>query len=180
MTTQVTISAASLRQPFHGCEPDYIRDVCKAACCRSSTSPTGTRIALLPHEAARETARGLTVLNSELQPIEGQRRCPHNGPDGLCGLHGTGDKPFGCIASPFVLTSRDTLVVRNRYRLLKCYRDGSPPIPAYRAFRASLELLFGEAQTDEITARLDAGEGSFSAPMLDGSYDALRLLSNHR
>ncbi|MCP6429448.1 hypothetical protein NL523_29475, partial [Klebsiella pneumoniae] len=26
---QVKVSAASARQEFHGCEPDYIRDVCK-------------------------------------------------------------------------------------------------------------------------------------------------------
>lgn len=173
----VKISAKSMRQVFHGCEVGYIRDVCKAACCRSSTSPTGTRIALLPAEAVRETARGLTVLNGELQPRQGQHRCPHQGDTGLCGLHSTGDKPFGCIASPFILSKRDTLIVRNRYRLLRCYRDGD--VPAYRAFATSLALLFGTVLADQITAHLDGGGGDLVVQMPDYPYQALRSLSDH-
>jgi hypothetical protein len=173
----VRVSAASARQRFHGCEVGYIRDVCHAACCRSSTSPTGTRIALMPWEADRERARGLTVIDGELQPRDGERRCPHQGGTGLCGLHGTGDKPFGCIASPFVLTSKDTLVVRNRYRLLKCYRDGD--LPAYRAFATSLIVLFGYDGADRITAHLDAGGGDIETIMPEAAYLAIRALSDH-
>jgi len=176
VTVAVTISAPSMRQIFHGCEPGYIRDVCKGACCRSSGSPTGTRIALLPPERAVMEGRGLTVLDGELQPRQGERRCPAQDPaSNLCGLHFTPDKPFGCIASPFVLTVRDTLIVRNRYRLLKCYRDGT--LPAYVAFRTSLELLFGSAATDGLTAHLDNGGDSLMMQMPDHSYDALRELS---
>jgi len=173
--TTVKISAAHMRQIFHGCEPDYIRDVCHGACCRSSTEPSGVRIALLPAEVERFTGKGLPVVGGYLQPVPGQRRCPHQqAGSNLCGLHDTPDKPFGCIASPFILTARDTLIVRNRYRLLKCYRDGE--LPAYRAFAASLVLLFGREEASAITRHLDSGGGDISAEMLPSSYAALEHL----
>ena len=172
--TTVRVSARSMRQVFHGCEPDYIANVCKGACCRSSTSPTGTRIALLPAEAARFVARGLPVVDGRLEPLAGARRCPYQGPANLCGLHDTPDKPFGCIASPFMLTTRDTLVVRNRYRLLRCYRDGTQL--AYQAFGTSLQLLFGPTEAARITAHLDAGGDDLTADMLPTSYGHLATL----
>lgn len=170
----INISSRSMRQRFHGCEPDYIRDVCKGACCRSSTSPTGVRIGLLPAEEEVQRSRGLTVLNGRLEPLSGERRCPHQTEANLCGLHFTPDKPFGCIASPFILTSRDTLIVRNRYRLLRCYRDGD--LPAYRAFRSSLDLLFGESEAGRIVDALERGSDDLWALMPDASYAALRHL----
>ena len=133
--TAVKISAASARQIFHGCEPDYIRDVCLGACCRSSSGPI--LVTLLPREEARHRQLGLRVADGLLEPDA--RRCPHQAtPSNLCGIHGAGE-PFGCVASPFMLSTRDTLIVRNRYRLLRCFKDGE--LPAYRAFAASLVLL---------------------------------------
>ena len=170
--TAVTVSAASMRQPFHGCEPDYIRDVCKGACCRSSVDPSGVRIRVLPVEVAVLRARGAVVIGDRVQPVD--HHCPFQTDVQLCGLHGTPDKPFGCIASPFVLTSRDTLVVRNRYRLLKCFRDGDRP--AHRAFHASLVLLFGAAEAARISAAVDAGSGNFPAEMRPSAYASLRSL----
>jgi hypothetical protein len=178
-TVPVRISTAQMRQPFHGCEPGYIATTCHANCCRSSTSPTGTSVALLPEEEWQARARGRDVHLGLLQPIPGQHQCPEQQSTGLCGLHLTPDKPFGCIASPFILTSRDCLIVRNRYRLLKCYRDGD--LPAYRAFATSLGLLFGQPEAERITAALEAGaSGQIPAAMLDGSYQALRLLQQVR
>lgn len=174
-TVPVRVSTAALRQVFHGCEPQYIADVCKAACCRSSTSPTGTSVALLPVEARAMVARGLVVLDGLLQPRAGERSCPWQAPDGLCQLHETDAKPFGCIASPFVLTKRGCLVVRNRYRLLRCYRDGV--LPAYQAFATSLVLLFGPVGAAQLTARLDAGAtGQLDAQMLADAHAHLQQL----
>ena len=164
----VKVSAKSARQIFHGCEPGYIRDVCKGACCRSSSGPI--LVTLLPREEAAQRALGLRVSDGLLEPAA--RRCPHQeAGSNLCGIHGDGE-PFGCVASPFMLTARDTLIVRNRYRLLRCFKDGV--LPAYRAFATSLELLFGPVEAARIAAHLDGGGGDLPAAMLDSSYDALR------
>lgn len=166
-----------MRQQFNGCEPDYIRDVCHASCCRSSTDPSGTRIAVAPVEVISLARRGAVVIDGYLQSVA--RRCPFQAADGLCGLHGTGDKPFGCIASPFILTSRGTLIVRNRYRMLKCYRDGRR-LPAYVAFRSSLDLLFGPAEAARIVAHLEAGGGDLTAQMLGWAGGLLGTLHDIR
>lgn len=170
----VVVSAASMRQEFNGCEPDYIRDVCHASCCRSSTDPSGIRVAVAPVEVIALARRGAVVVDGMIEAVA--RRCPFQEADGLCRLHGTGDKPFGCIASPFVLTSRGTLVVRNRYRLLRCYRDGHRR-PAYVAFRSSLDLLFGGIEANRIARHLDAGGGDLPASMLGWAAGLLEDLA---
>jgi len=166
----VKISAKSARQIFHGCEPEYIATVCKGACCRSSAGPI--LVTLLPREQQTFVARGYRVADNLLEP--GAKRCPFQNGGNLCSLHGSAipGKPFGCIASPFMLSTKDTLIIRNRYRLLRCYKDGV--LPAYRAFRASLDLLFGEPEAERICALLDGGSGDFPAEMLADSYEALR------
>lgn len=168
----VTLSARSLRQRFNGCDPDYIATTCHAACCKAPTHPTGCRVAITTKDEAGVRARGATVTDGYLDPRPGTRGCPFQDRDTwLCSLHHTPDKPFGCIASPFVLTVRDTLVVRNRYRMLRCYDDGKRQ-PAYLAFRASLELLFGDTAAG-IVAHMDAGGGDIEVAMLLDSYTLL-------
>jgi len=177
-TVPVTISVASMRQRFNGCEPDYIRDVCGGACCRSSKG--GISVAVAPIEVRGLVARGAVVVDGMVQPSH-SGTCPfQHAMTRLCTIHGTDDKPFGCIASPFVLTSRDTLVVRNRYRLLRCYDDGRR-LPAYVAFRASLALLFGSAGADDIAARLGPSDAvNFMVPMPRRSYDMLGTIAHTR
>ena len=177
-TVPVRVSAASLRQRFNGCEPDYIRDVCHGACCRRSSG--GISVAVAPPEVAALQRRGAVVIDGLMQPAIGSGVCPfQHGMTHLCTLHDTPDKPFGCIASPFILTSRDTLVVRNRYRLLKCYNDGKR-IPAYVAFATSLRLLFGPRQAAAIAAAMDAGEGDQRAEMSRWAYDMLGSAAHTR
>jgi hypothetical protein len=112
------------------------------------------------------------VLDGFIQPEAGGRGCPFKR-DGLCSLHDTPDKPFGCVASPFTLNRRGLLVVRNRYKLLPCYRLQGPKGPAYRVFRSSLERLFGSDATTALTEHLDAGGGNMLLPM---GADAHRML----
>lgn len=169
---RVKVSAASARLRFHGCDPDYIRDVCHASCCQSSTAPSGIMVTIHPSEQAAIEARGAVVRDGLLQPREGEKRCPFKTSADLCGLHGTSDKPFGCIASPFTLNRNGTLIVRNRYKSLKCYDDG-PRLPAYKAFRASLDLIFGPAEAARVCDHLDAGGGDIAATI---GPDAYRLL----
>jgi hypothetical protein len=176
-TVLVKVSAANARQRFHGCTPDYIRSVCHGACCRSTTSPTGTLITIHPNEQAAVEAAGGTVRDNLLVPVN--RRCPFQH-DGLCGLHGQDAKPFGCIASPFTLNRSGTLVVRNRYRRLRCYRDDrdGPAPPAYRAFRASLDLIFGPTVAQQLVDHLDAGGGDIRLPARADAHR--KLIDNDR
>lgn len=168
----VKVSAAMARLTFHGCEPDYIRDVCHASCCDSSVSPNGVLITIHRSEQAVIEARGGVVEGGFLMPRRGERKCYFKASSSLCSLHETADKPFGCIASPFTLNASGTLIVRNRYRLLKCYKK-EPRLPAYHAFRAALDLLFGRMESARISAHLDAGGGDLLAEMRVESYQML-------
>jgi hypothetical protein len=103
----------------------------------------------------------------------------------LCGLHGTDVKPFGCIASPFTLNSNGTLIVRNRYKLLRCYSDGRR-LPAYVAFRASLDLILGHTEAARVCEHLAAGGGDCGASMPRANYlvllenDTIKREAHHR
>lgn len=151
----VRLTRRTAMLPFNGCEPEYIRTVCHGACCRSSIAPSGIIVTIHPSEEEAIRARGGEISNGFLQPKD--RRCPFQNEAQLCDLHGSGAKPFGCSASPFTLAPGGrTLIVRNRYRLLKCYNDGRR-IPAYRAFRGSLDLIFGEEGAHHVCAEIEAG-----------------------
>jgi Fe-S-cluster containining protein len=168
---EVRISAASARLKFNGCDPDYIRDVCHASCCRSASAPGGALVTVHPSEELKILNRGEQVKEHMIVPRDG--RCPFQGKkDNLCKLHGTGDKPFGCVASPFTLNRNGTLIVRNRYKSLKCYDDGRRQ-PAYVAFRASLDLLFGADESARICRHLDAAGGDVTARMPVTNYRIL-------
>lgn len=169
---EVKVSAKMARLRFPGCSPDYIASTCRATCCESSKAKTGTLITVHPSEEAAIRARGGVVSDGMLQPRPGERRCPFKTEANLCGLHDTPDKPFGCIASPFTLNAKGTLIVRNRYKTLRCYKDGGEP--AYRAFATSLVLLFGQAEAKRITAHFDDDGGDIMASMPERSWRILR------
>lgn len=152
--TEIRISAAMARQKFHGCESGYIRDICHASCCLSSVDPSGVLIAIHPREQRAIEVRGGMVVNGLLQP-RGDR-CPFHGDGLLCSLHGTTDKPFGCVLSPFTINASGTLIIRNRYRLLKCYGQGRA---AYQVFFPSLVLLFGPEGAARVREHLDREGG---------------------
>lgn len=139
--TQIRVNTGALRQPFRPCDPDFIRDVCQARCCRSTTDPTGIAVVVTTREAVRLRALGATVdpTSGRVAPVD--RRCPFQGADHLCTIHGP-DEPLGCVVSPFTINANGTLIVRNRYRMLPCFKaEGA--IPIAMAHRRSLEVLFG-------------------------------------
>jgi len=173
----VKVSAASARLRFHGCDPDYIRTTCHASCCRSSQRQGGCLVTVHPSEQAAIEQLGGVVEGGLLQPRDGEHGCPFQDADGLCSLHDTEAKPFGCIASPFTLNTNGTLIVRNRYKSLKCYQKNQG-MPAYRAFRASIDLIFGENEAQRIIDHLEAGGGDMMATPLPGAASV--LLENDR
>lgn len=161
---EILVSVASAWQRFHGCTPEYIRDVCHGRCCDAPSRPGGTMVTIHRSEQAAIEARGGEVRDG-LLVTTATGRCTFKDDAGLCGLHFTPDKPFGCIASPFtVAPGGRTLVVRNRYRSLVCYSatsarrgdDVSAFPPAYVAFRASLDLILGEDLAAWLSDALDA------------------------
>lgn len=155
-TTPVRVNIAALQQPFRPCDPEFIANVCHGACCRSTVDPTGIAVVVTPAEAVRLRRRGATVDDETGRIAPQDRRCPFQSPEtNLCTVH-TDDEPLGCAISPFTINPTNTLIVRNRYRLLKCYKaEGA--IPIAHAHRRSLELIFGAAATDVIVRAVDRG-----------------------
>lgn len=183
MFIPVKISAKSANLMFTECEPNYIKNVCHASCCQSSTSKTGTSIAVTREEQDKLRGLGVQVTEGLIQPRAGEKKCPFKSSESLCSLHNTENKPFGCVASPFILNANDTLIVRNRYKLLKCYkeREGSyKKLPAYKNFRFSLVTLFGAEEALRIISKLDKKSGDFYAAMPMESYIKLNELKGVR
>jgi hypothetical protein len=156
-TTLVRVNITPLReQVFHPCTPDFIANVCHGACCRSTVDPTGIAVVVTPAEAVRLRRRGATVDDQTGRIAPQDRRCPfQDATTHLCTVH-TDDEPMGCAISPFTVNANGTLIVRNRYRLLKCFRaDGA--IPVAHAHRRSLDLIFGAAAATVIVNAVDRG-----------------------
>jgi hypothetical protein len=157
----VKVSVKSMALLFHGCIPDYIAKVCHGRCC--TPKATGPLVAILPAEQARIKDAGGQVVNGLLKQ-KPDKRCPfHSRATGLCNLHSGGlnwesipstNKPFSCVVNPFTLSKRDVLIVRNRYKLLICYRkprtafNKGKPMPAYIAFKSALHRLFTACDYD--------------------------------
>ncbi len=167
----VKVSAKTLNLQFHECTIDFINNVCHGNCCKSSTNPNGTLITIHPSEVNKIQSLGATVLNNLLQPVN--KHCPFQNECGTCALHNTSNKPFGCIASPFTLNKNNTLIIRNRYKMLSCYRQNQNGKPAYIIFGASLNLIFGEEETKEIINKINNGDDIVQANMPAVNYKML-------
>ena len=165
---KVTVSGPMLRQQFQPCEPEYIKHNCLGRCCEGSNGQT--LITVHQSEASRIAALGGTIEGGFLKAIDG--KCPFKADDGLCKLHGQ-DKPFGCKASPFTLNDRGTLIVRNRYRCLRCYKTLFA-VPAYEAHAWSLAQIFGDKEAARIAALAAGGEDKIDASISHNNYQMLR------
>jgi hypothetical protein len=168
----VRISAKSARIRFQGCAPDYILNTCHGKCCETAANPAGTRIPVTKQDAAALAKFDVQIVDGLLVSRPGETKCPFKQATGFCGIHISGEKPFGCWVSPFKLTGKKpVLVIRKRYIGMKCHADfRETGLPAYRAFHSSLVRLFGEKETERITKELDGGSGDFYADMLLESY----------
>lgn len=165
-TMTIKINPRALRQMFRPCDPEFIRDVCHASCCRSTVDPSGIAHVIAPDEIETWRALGVEVADSgKVAAVD--RRCPfQDGKTHQCQIHESPAMPKGCVISPFTVNDSGTLLVRNRYRLLKCFKaEGA--IPVYQAHRLSLVTMFGEEQTaiiDEAMARGDEAPMFLDAP----------------
>lgn len=153
----ITVSGKMLRQQFHPCEADYIRTVCQGRCCQGSK---GILVVVHKTEQVRIEELGAVVENGLIVPDD-RGLCSFKSDEGFCKIHGR-EKPFGCQASPFTLNKAGTLIVRNRYRVLRCYKcEGA--LPAYQAHRWSLESIFGVEEALRIALLAEQGADKFTA-----------------
>lgn len=159
-------------QHLFTCNPEYIQEYCKGRCCRGTKK---IMVNLLPKEEKLQRDAGYDVRDGFLQADPDTKLCPHQLSNGLCGVHGTDLKPFGCVASPFTLNKNDMLIVRHRYSLFKCHGRGKP---AYITFRASLDLIFGIEEANRICEMLDHKSGDFWAKISEENYLKLKYLDN--
>jgi hypothetical protein len=151
-----------------------IRDVCYAACCGNTTVPEGCTVSIHASEQDAIEARGAVVEHGLIKPPAGSHGCPFQDcSTHLCNLHFTADKPFGCRASPFTLNRGNTLIVRQRYTRLKCFRDWRK-LPAYVAFRASLDLILGVQQAASVCEHLASGGGDVTCMIEPLIYQILK------
>ena len=168
----VKISVACLNQKFNPCEPSFVENVCKGRCCESTK---GISVIVHPHEQERIAALGADVKNGYIVADE-RNLCPFKTDSGQCSIHT--QKPFGCRASPFTLNSNGTLIVRNRYRRLKCYKSPHKALPAYEAHYWSLCQIFGNDTADEIIACVKTTKNKFVYGLMPKMHYDI-LMDNH-
>lgn len=162
----IKISGKQLLQKFQRCEPEYIKNVCHGRCCEG----TG-KILVTVHDSEVERFKqmGAKLDGNFIKADAKTGKCPFKEND-LCSIHE--NKPFGCKASPFTINPNDTLIVRNRYRLLKCYNTPEA-VPAYEAHNWSLRQIFGDAETERIIEEVKAGNEDIYAEI---SFQKYRML----
>ncbi len=163
-------------QKFQPCTPEYIISVCKGRCCQGTGN---IKVVVSNSEIDKFAAKGASIKNNFIQPDE-RGLCPFKNDNGLCNTHG--EKPMGCRISPFILTSKDTLIVRNRYRLLKCYNT-KDAIPVYLAHKQSLIWLLGD-EYNQLLRMLENKDNMFKGDFYLNidieKYLALKENSSHR
>lgn len=157
-TVDVEISGKMLQQKFHGCDEVYIRKTCQGRCCEGQDG-----ISVIAHssEVDKIEALGAKVKDGFIV-ADGRGLCPFKGDDGLCIQHE--NKPLGCKSSPFTFTNSGLLIIRNRYRCLRCYKT-EDSTPAYIAHRWSLAQIFGESEAARICEIAKKQEGNIIGHM---------------
>lgn len=163
---EIKISVKWLQKLFN-CTQEFIESTCKGMCCEGGTK---ILVSVLPEEEHFHTACG--VVDGKLKATE-NGKCPYKAESGLCNVHGTPSKPFGCLVSPFTINKKGTLVVRHRYIMMKCYGQGEP---AYKTFKSSLIALFGEEETNKIITAIEQNQEDVTANIDDELYGKLRYL----
>jgi Fe-S-cluster containining protein len=170
-TTTIKISTKWLSHNFE-CTVDYIKSTCHGRCC---TGGSRVLIALLPDEEEWHRNNGMIVENGLLQSGVKKNRCPYQTDEGLCSIHDSPHKPFGCIISPFRIIGT-TLVIGNRYSLMRCHGHG---LPSYITFRASLDKIFGAEESQRIVDNMPATD-DFTTTISKDIFNKLKQLQSTR
>jgi len=106
------------------------------------------------------------------------KQCRFQHKDGFCELHAPGLKPLSCFISPFMLNKNDTLLIRNRYKLLKCYNAGAK-LPAYKAFRSGIESMFGYSRAKKFIDKVMTEKSDFYYEIEDWIYNLMKNIDGN-
>ena len=152
----IRISHKWLLKRFAKCDVDFITNVCHGRCCHGNGSKV--LVSVLPKEETPFKDSDISFVNGKISAVG---KCPFQNQNGLCDLHFTEHKFFGCIISPFKINNNDTLILRHRYISLPCslafHKDLKDTDYVYKVFSASLIKLFGEDGYAEICEKMNDG-----------------------
>jgi len=168
-TVKIKISSKWANNLFN-CSYDNIINNCIGRCCEGTDK---ILISILPEEEKGQIEAGYEIKEGLLQPDKKTGKCPHKLKNGLCGVHETELKPFGCIASPFTLNNSNTLIIRNRYSMMKCHGEGEP---AFKTFRASLDKILGNEESERVCQLLESGSRDIIAEIPIKNYENIKYL----
>jgi len=174
---ECSISVKTFKNTWHGCDPGWIcsDDGCAGKCCQPGGK--GATVVVTDDEAKRLRKRGIAIKNGAIDLGDG-RYCPCQDEDGLCKLHKTGDKPLTCVTEPLKVLSNGTIVVRDRFFLLKCFKVGG--MPGYKAWEGAFKRLFGDSQTKRIQKEIEAGADKVTAKMDAKLFETMVGLDSRR
>ena len=167
----VVISEKCARWEFQGCSEDYIRGTCNGRCCWTTDEKGKTYTLIHVEEDQKEAIKkqgGCFRDDDIIQTGEDGKCVFQDKISGLCDLHcqqkedGESLKPRSCFISPWILSKNNRLIIRNRYKLLRCFKT-EPKIQAYIAFASGLKMLFGDNEYDKIYAHFNNGGGDYAA-----------------
>jgi hypothetical protein len=170
-TTKIKISGQWLKHLFN-CTHENIINNCHGHCCEGSNKIV---ISLLPDEEKEHTLQEYIVKNGLLQPDPITKKCPHKAKSGLCTVHNTSLKPFGCTASPFTLNKSNTPIIRYRYSRMKCHGIG---LPAYITFKRSLDLILGIENTQTVSNHLSNSNNDIFINISTNIFSKLKYLDS--
>ena len=165
---KVKISAKCVRMLFVQCDSFYVKNNCKGNCCRNSNKKLNVTIA--PRERHYIESIGGRVRNGFLLPNEDGIWCPFQKENGLCAVHKKA--PVGCMVSPFNITVKNTVVIRNRNLSMKCHKKGI--LPAYHVFKRSFDVMFGKRESKRICVHFDKGGSDVYAYMFGDVWEDLQ------
>ena len=165
----VTITRKSAWRLFQGCSPDFIAKICHGRCCwviGDDGKPT-TTIYVEEDQQPELAKRGARFTDNILHTVDGKCGFQHPA-DGFCTLQnkraaGEVVKPRSCYISPWILSTHNKLMIRNRYTRLKCGRVRK--VPAYLAFYSGLVMLFGDSIANDISTHFSEGGGDIMVPL---------------
>lgn len=182
---KITISAKNARLEFQGCSEDYIKNVCHGRCCWTTIGgKTTTSIYAEPDQRVEIIKRGGVFGSDGVIKTGSDGKCIFQEKCGTCKIHpqrsesGVEVKPRSCYISPWILTPSNKLIIRNRYRLLRCFK-ADPKLPAYIAFASGLRMAFGDVVYAAIKKHFDSGGGDFEADMPQERFDLIKRVMHN-
>lgn len=159
-----------------GCTESYIKNVCNGRCCWTTDKDGKPYTIVYVEKEQREEIkkRGGVFDKNGVLVTKRNGKCRFQSKRGLCKLHNEFDsngvslKPRSCSISPWFLTGKNKLTIRNRYKMFDCYVNKDSrrkALPVYKAFKTGLVYLFGDKEASKIVKHFDSGDGDYTTTL---------------